>query len=142
MTGACVRTTSVLMGLLVALLAADPGRAEHEVHYRYTVLGYVRDGAGKPRPGVLVEVVREKTGLIYRGMTDEHGFYVIVTRLGDESAGETLRVQVGDRRASIVARFNPEDHSRERGTRVDAAGERLLERSPAFAETLKRFLTQ
>jgi hypothetical protein len=91
---------------------------------------------------VTVEVVREKTGLAYQGITNGEGFYVVVMRLGDDSAGETLRLQVGGRSVAILARFDPADHTRERGTRLDAAGERLVERSSAFAETLRQFLAR
>src|SRR5262245_29237840 len=40
--------------LLFLLAAAAPAGAEHEVYYRYTVLGYLKDAAGKPRPDVQV----------------------------------------------------------------------------------------
>jgi hypothetical protein len=136
----------LVFGLLAATLAPlcriPRAGAEHEVPYRYTVLGYVRDAAGRARAGVTVEVVREKTGLAYQGVTDREGFYVVIVRLGDESAGETLRLRVGGRSVAILAHFDPTDHTRERGTRLDAAGERLVERSPAFAETLRQFLAR
>lgn len=142
------RLSAALAVGLLALLGAEPvaparrAHAEHEVHYRYTVLGYVRDAAGRPEGGRLVEVVREKTGLAYRGVTDAEGFYVIVVRLGDESAGESLRVRTGGRGLTVAARFDPADRARERGTRVDASGDRLAERPPAFATTLRQFLAR
>jgi hypothetical protein len=136
----------LIVGLLAATLAPlcriPRAGAEHEVPFRYTVLGYVRDAAGRARAGVTVDVVREKTGLTYRGVTDSEGFYVVVMRLGDEGAGETLRLRVGGRSVAILVHFDPADHTRERGTRLDAAGERLVERSPAFAETLRQFLAR
>jgi hypothetical protein len=134
----------VVLGLaaLAALRPVGGAHGEHEVFYRYTVLGYVRDGAGRPRAGLPVEIVREKTGLAYRGLTDGDGFYMLVLRLGDESAGETLRLRMAGVTAAIQARFDPADRSRERGTRVDVAGDRLLERPPAFAETLRQFLAR
>jgi hypothetical protein len=140
----------VSAGLIVALALAAlpvpaairPVRAEHEVPYRYTVLGYVRDAAGRPRAGLSIEVAREKTGLAYRAVTDGDGFYVVIMRLGDQSAGETLRLRVGGAVVSILARFDPADRARERGTQVDVAGERIVERPPAFAETLRRFLAR
>jgi hypothetical protein len=66
---------------------AREARAEHQVSYRYIVLGYVIDAENRGRPGVRVELRREKTGFSYLGETDTNGFYVIVARLGDESAG-------------------------------------------------------
>jgi hypothetical protein len=114
--------------------------SEHEVHYRYTVLGYVKDSAGTARSGVEVELVREKTGFSYLGETDRAGLYVIVARLGDESAGERLRLRAASQPVTIIARFDPNDHQRERGTRVDFLGPKPVESPAAFAATLKQFL--
>ena len=127
---------------LSAVLALVPGTAtpEHEIYYRYTVLGYVKDGAGKQRPGVEVELVREKTGFSYVGHTDSSGLYVIVARLGDESVGERLRLSAGGRSTTLLAKFDPADHVRERGTRVDFTGDKSVETPTAFAATLRRFL--
>ncbi len=133
---------AALLAFPLVLAVAGTALAEHEVYYRYTVLGYVKDAKGKPRAGVQVEVVREKTGFSYLGETDAVGLYVIVARLGDESAGETLRVKAAKQTALITARFDPKDHDRERGTRVDFLGARPVETPAAFAATLKRFLNQ
>jgi hypothetical protein len=42
----------------------------------------------------------------------------------------------------ITARFDPTDHTRERGTRVDWMGGTAVERPGAFATTLQRFLAE
>src|SRR5207244_13024121 len=105
-----------------------PVSAEHEVHYRYTVLGYVTDATGRPRPGVGLEVTREKTGFAYQGETDASGLYVIVTRLADESRGERLLVRAGPASLWVTAGFQPADHAAERGTRVDFAGDQVVDR--------------
>jgi hypothetical protein len=133
-----------LLALLVAPLLglAPPARAEHAVEYRYTVLGYVTDAGGHARPGTRVELSRQKTGFSYLGETDDQGFYVIVARLGDESVGETLALRVDTQNQVVVARFDPQDHATERGTRVDFTGRRTRERPALFADTLKRFLTR
>ena len=48
---------------------------------------------------------------------------MIVARLGDESAGESLTAaHRADQRVSIVASFDPANHTDERGTRVDLDG--------------------
>src|SRR5215470_17116134 len=86
---------AALAVVLVLGLLATPVLAEHEPQFRYTVLGYVKDAAGKPRKGVGLEVVRQKTGFSYVGATDAAGFYVIVTRLSDENRGERLLVRAG-----------------------------------------------
>jgi len=127
---------------LAAGLVTTPALAEHEPQYRYTVLGYVRDAAGKPRQGVGLEVVRQKTGFAYVGETDASGLYVIVTRLGDENRSERLLVRAGPASLMIAARFDPADHSTERGTQVDFTGSRAAERPDLFATTLKRFLAK
>jgi uncharacterized protein YeaO (DUF488 family) len=123
-------------------LLAPPAVAEHEPQYRYTVLGYVTDAAGKPRKGVGLEVTRQKTGLVYNGETDASGLYVIVTRLADESRGERLLVRAGPASLSITARFEPADHTSERGTRVDFTSARATERPELFAPTVKQFLSK
>jgi hypothetical protein len=133
----------LLAGALgVPVLAPPVTIAEHEVAYRYTVLGYVTDGESRARPGVRVELVRDKTGFSYLGETDTEGFYLIVARLGDESEGESLSLRADSLVLSLRARFDPADHATERGTRVDFAGLRALQNSTAFAPTLKRFLSQ
>ena len=121
-------------------LATAPALAEHEPQYRYTVLGYVKDAAGKPRKGVGLEVVRQKTGFAYVGETDASGLYVIVTRLADENRSERLLVRAGPASLMIAARFDPADHVTERGTQVDFSGSRVAERPELFAATLRRFL--
>jgi hypothetical protein len=125
---------------LLAVVAATGAVAEHEVFYRYTVLGYVKDAAGQPQAGQRVELVRDKTGLSYRSATDAAGLFVIVARLGDESAGESLTLRLGATRLHLVARFDPDDHTNERGTRVDVEGTRILERPAWFRSTLTRLL--
>lgn len=138
MTGiALVLATTLALGLVVT-----PARAEHEPQYRYTVLGYVKDAAGKPRKAVGLEVVRQKTGFAYVGETDAAGLYVIVTRLADESRSERLLVRAGPVSLMIAVRFEPADHAAERGTQVDFTGGRATERADQFAGTLKRFLSK
>lgn len=124
----------------VVLLGVQPAAAEHEVYYRYVVLGYVQDAQGAPRRAQTVELVRDRTGLAYRAETDAQGLFVLVARLGDESAGEILTLHVGDRHTRIAARFDPGNHVDERGTRVDLVGGRFVERAASFPSTLARFL--
>jgi hypothetical protein len=117
-------------------------RAEHQVSYRYVVLGYVTDADNQGRRGVRVELRREKTGFSYLGETDADGFYLIVARLGDESAGETLQLRADSQAMTLTVRFDPTDHTTERGTRVDFTARRPVESPTAFAGTLKRYLAQ
>lgn len=140
-----------LAGALVAVALPAPivpgsllgmARAEHQVSYRYVVLGYVTDAQNRGRRGVRVELRREKTGFSYLGETDADGFYLIVARLGDESAGETLQLRAESQAMTLTVRFDPADHATERGTRVDFTARRPIESPTAFAGTLKRYLAQ
>ena len=131
----------VLAGLLAslavaALVLAAPATAEHEVYYRFNVLGYVRDARGKPVVDAKIEVVRDKTGFAYLGETDAEGFYFVRTRLGDESRGETLIVRQGTTVRRITVAFDPANQTDERGTRVDFEGARAIERAAWFRSTL------
>ena len=129
-----------LASLVLLLLAAAPAAGEHEVWYRYTVLGYVKDARGQPRAGQRVELVRDRTRFSYLGDTDADGFYVLVARLGDESTGEALTLRVGAAAARLTASFDPTNHTDERGTRVDIDGARVVERAAAFRSTLANFV--
>ena len=129
-----------LLLLVLTLALATPVIAEHEIFYRYTVLGYVKDPAGKPRSGQTVELIRDKTGFSYLGHTDEAGLFVIVARLGDESVGESITLRVGGMQQRLVVRFDPVNHAEERGTRVDLEGSKALERPAAFRATLANML--
>ena len=117
-----------------------PAKAEHEVYYRYLVLGFVKDTRGKPVAGRQVELVRDKTGFSYVGETDDKGFYLIITRLGDESVGEALTLRLGRARTKLTARFDPANHTDDRGTRVDVEGARFVERTAWFRSTLTQAL--
>jgi hypothetical protein len=129
------------MAVLIALaLVVPPAAAEHTVYYRYVVLGFVKDAKGKPLADRGVEVVRDKTGLTYPARTDGDGLFVVVVRLGDESVGETLTLRVGQATTTVTARFDPADHTHDRGTRVDLNGARFVERTTAFQPTLARFV--
>jgi hypothetical protein len=133
---------TVLPALLLAAALTTAAPAEHAVAYRYTVLGYVTDAGGRARPGVRVELSRQRTGFSYQGESGGDGFYVIVARLGDESAGEILSLRAGSQALVLTARFDPADHTTERGTRVDFTARRPLESPTLFVATLKRFLAQ
>ena len=125
-----------LAGLLLSLALAVPAAAEHEVYYRFSVLGYVKDAHGQPVAGATVEVVRDKTGFTYPADTDATGFYVATTRLGDESRGEPLSVRQGKSVHRVTVAFDPANHTDERGTRVDFEGARAVERAAWFRSTL------
>jgi len=131
----------VTLAVVIALiLVGGAARAEHEVYYRYTVLGYLKDARGAPLRGEEITVVREKTGFSYLGETDAKGLYVLVIRLGDESVGERLTVRVGKLTTRVVVRFDAANRTEERGTRLDVEGARFVERSAWFPSTLALYL--
>jgi len=130
-------TRAVALVLLVVLtLAGTPVAAEHEVYYRYVVLGFVKDARGHALSGRELELIRDKTGFSYLAATDEQGFFLIIARLGDESAGEALTLKVGSAVTRLRASFDPANHRDERGTRVDLEGAKFVERSAQFRSTL------
>ena len=132
---------SVARPLLTALAAValfvTTVAAEHEIYYRFTVLGYVKDAHGKPVVDAKIEVIRDKTGFKYLGETDDAGFYVVRVRLGDESRGEALSVRQGTHVRRVIAAFDPTNETDERGTRVDFEGAHSVERAATFQSTLR-----
>jgi hypothetical protein len=135
-----IRLAAGFAVLLGALLVAGAARAEHEVYYRYTVLGYVKDARGRPLAGREVKIVRDKTGFSYLGETDAKGLYVVVLRLGDESVGERLTVLTGALTTKVAVHFEAGNRTDERGTRLDVEAGRFVERSAWFSSTLSLYL--
>ena len=129
-----------LAALVGVVLVAGVTEAEHEVYYRYTLLGYVKDASGRPLRGREVKIVRDKTGFSYLGESDAKGLYVVVIRLGDESVGEQLTVRMGTLSTRTTVRFEPDNRHDERGTRMDIEGARFVERAAWFPSTLALFL--
>jgi len=132
------RANALLLAMIV-LGASSRAGAEHEVYYRYVVLGFVKDAAGKPVTGRAIEIVRDKTGFSYLAETDDRGLYVAVARLGDESAGEILTVKVGTLVRKVTATFDAANHVDDRGMQLDLDGSKFVERPALFRSTLSRF---
>ena len=133
-----IRARALLAALAATVLSVTPVAAEHEIFYRFTVLGYVKDAHGKPVADAKIEVIRDKTGFTYLGETDETGFYAVRVRLGDESRGEALSVRQGTHVRRVIAAFDPSNQTDERGTRVDFEGAHSVERAATFQSTLQR----
>jgi hypothetical protein len=132
----------VRSSLLIALVlagAADAA-AEHRPYFRYVVLGYVGDAAGHPVGRQRITLTRDKTGLEYSDETNDQGFYLIVARLDDRNLGERLTLRIGDVAIAVVARFDPQNHRDERGTRVDLVAGKPIERAAWFPSTLRQIL--
>lgn len=129
-----------LVTCLAVLAVADSAPAEHEVYYRYTLVGYVKDARGRPLSAREVRVVREKTAFAYLAETDTKGLYVLVLRLGDETLGERLTLKTGTATTRVTVRFEPGNRTDERGTRIDVENGRFVERAAWFPSTLALFL--
>ena len=125
-----------LLALLLVPAAVPLAQAEHEIYYRYVVLGFVKDAQGRPVAGRELELIRDKTGFSYLGLTDEKGFFLIVARLGDESVGESLTLKSGAAVTRLVAAFDPANHTEHRGARVDLEGLWFVERHAGFRPAL------
>ena len=130
------------MLLLATILASSATDATHLPDHRFLVLGFVADGEGRPIAGAKVIVTRLKTGLEYPTTTERDGFYLVVLHLHDEDEGERLGFDVRGTKGEVRARFDKRDKKVERGTRVDVRADRLMENRPAFAETLRAYLSR
>jgi hypothetical protein len=133
---------SVVFLLVLPLVVAMPAAATHLPDHRFLVLGFVTDGDGRPLPGTRVIVTRLKTGLEYPTTTERDGFYLVVLHLHDENLGEQLGLDAKGVKGSVRVRFDPHDKKVERGTRVDVRADRVVENRPAFAETLRSYLSR
>jgi hypothetical protein len=127
---------------LVLFLAGPPAGATHLPDHRFLVLGFVTDGDGRPIAGARVIVTRLKTSLEYPTTTERDGFYLVVLHLHDENEGERLGLDAKGVKGEIRARFDTRDKKVERGTRVDVRANRIVENRPAFAETLRSYLSR
>jgi hypothetical protein len=130
------------MLFLATILATSVTDATHLPDHRFLVLGFVTDGEGRPIAGAKVIVTRLKTGLEYPTTTERDGFYLVVLHLHDEDEGERLGFDARGTKGEVRARFDKRDKKVERGTRVDVRADRLMENRPAFAETLRAYLSR
>jgi hypothetical protein len=143
MRGVPVTTRALASVLALALvLAAGIAGATHLPDHRFLVLGFVTNGEGRPVAGARVVVTRLKTGYEYPTSTERDGFYLVILHLHDEDEGERLAIDANGVKGEIRARFDTRDKKVERGTRVDVRGDRLVETRPAFAETLRDYLSR
>jgi hypothetical protein len=145
MQGVSVSIRSLVPILALALatvLATPPAAATHLPDHRFLVLGFVTDGEGRPIAGAKVVVIRLKTGLEHPTTTERDGFYLVILHLHDENEGEQLGLDARGVKGEVRVRFDARDTKVERGTRVDVRADRLVENRPAFAETLRTYLSR
>ena len=131
-----------MLALVLVVAGARAGDATHLPDHRFLVLGFVTDGEGRPVAGARVVVTRLKTGLEHPTTTERDGFYLVVLHLHDENQGEPLGLDAKGVKGEVRARFDPHDKKVERGTRVDVRADRVVENRPAFAETLRAYLSR
>ena len=106
--------------VVVALLLIHAGMvlAEHEPDHRYTVRGYVRDAAGKPKKDV--PVLAEHNGGTKESIkTDGSGYYEIRFHLHDSNKGDEITVTADGATKKIAADFDPNDKTTWRIGNVD-----------------------
>ena len=92
--------------------------AEHEPEHRYTVRGYVRDTAGKPKKEVSV-LAEHKGGSKESVKTDGSGYYEIRFHLHDQNKGDEITVTTDGETKKITAEFDPNDKTTWRIGQVD-----------------------
>jgi hypothetical protein len=136
------RSALLPLSLAALIVVPMPAGATHLPDHRFLVLGYVTDADGRPVSGTRVVVIRLKTGLEHPTTTERDGFYLVVLHLHDENLGEALGVQAKGVKGEVRARFEVSDKKVERGTRVDVRDRRIVENRPAFAETLRAYLSR
>jgi hypothetical protein len=139
---ALVRRIVPVLALVLVVAGARTGDATHLPDHRFLVLGFVTDGDGRPVSGARVVVTRLKTGLEHPTTTERDGFYLVVLHLHDENLGEQLGLDAKGAKGAVRVRFDPHDKKVERGTRVDVRADRVVENRPAFAETLRAYLSR
>jgi len=105
---------------VVVFLFIHAGRAvaEHEPDHRYTVRGYVRDAAGKPKKGVSV-LAEHKGGTKESVETDGNGYYEIRFHFHDANRGDEVTVTADGETKKITAEFDPNDKTTWRIGQVD-----------------------
>lgn len=107
-----------LLSLLIYIGLAGSVFAMHEMDHRYTVLGYVRDGQGVAKPGVVV-TIEHKGGVKQQTKTNSSGYYESLFHLHNANLGDEMVVTAGSEVKRIVTAFDPEDKFADRKSQVD-----------------------
>lgn len=132
--GKTVKAVAGAVTLLTTLWAlSSPVVATHEVDHRFTVEGFVCGEGGQPVVDQKVIVKDTRVSLVETAYTDSYGYYKAILHLHDDNLGDPVLIIVGDREQKTTVRFDPEDRSSERGTRVDFGAGCAVEReTPAW----------
>jgi LPXTG-motif cell wall-anchored protein len=107
-----------VLSLLFFLGLAGTLFAMHEVDHRFTVLGYVRDGQGEGKSGIVV-TLEHKGGVKQQETTNSSGYYQSVFHLHDGNLGDEIIVTAGAEVKRIVTVFDVDDKHSVREGRLD-----------------------
>jgi mono/diheme cytochrome c family protein len=105
-----------------AVETPKPVFVKTKVEHGFIVYGYVRDGGGKPVPGVEVQAKPLKEhGHAGTAKTNDEGYYEIFLHLHNEDAGTKVVVSAKGAQKEFVANYDPNDKVTKRQASVDLA---------------------
>ncbi|MGH7253962.1 MAG: hypothetical protein ACREIE_09220, partial [Nitrospiraceae bacterium] len=91
-----------------------------KVEHGFIVYGYVRDGSGKPVPGVEVQAKPMKQDAHAGSVkTNQEGYYEIFLHLHNEDSGTRISVSAKGAQRELVANYDPNDKVTKRQASVD-----------------------
>ena len=109
--------------LFCVTLFSDAAYALHEIDHRFTISGYVRDGAGEAQSGTPVVVKDAAGGTLGKATSGPSGFYSIRLHLHSEDVGRKLEVSTGTRTQEFQVKFDPDNVKDERTVEVHFGAE-------------------
>ncbi|HKW86901.1 MAG TPA: c-type cytochrome [Nitrospiraceae bacterium] len=103
-----------------AVETPKPVFVKTKVEHGFIVYGYVRDGSGKPVPGVEVQAKPMKQDA-HPGSTktNQEGYYEIFLHLHNEDTGTKISVSAKGVQKELVANYDPNDKVTKRQASVD-----------------------
>ncbi|HEY5701201.1 MAG TPA: hypothetical protein VIT83_03845 [Gammaproteobacteria bacterium] len=105
--------------MLTGALIAGTANATHEVHHRYIVWGDVLYEDGTPVAKETIHLTVKDGTPMGTIDTDEQGRYRLVLHAHDEDVNKVFDMRVRDVKQKVRLEFDPEDHTTDRGQRVD-----------------------
>ena len=103
-----------------AVETPKPVFVKTKVEHGFIVYGYVRDGSGKPVPGVEVQAKPMKQDAhVGSTKTNQEGYYEIFLHLHNEDTGTKISVSAKGVQKELVANYDPNDKVTKRQASVD-----------------------
>jgi mono/diheme cytochrome c family protein len=91
-----------------------------KVEHGFIVYGYVRDAAGKPVPGIEVQIIPQKKDAHAASVkTNAQGYYEVFLHLHNEDSGTKIVVKANGVQKELVAIYDPSDKVTKRQASVD-----------------------